>query len=103
MQPPKPPPVIRAPKAPAARAVSMIKALGPQVLTTVTDRAMQAFGAMGLTPDTPLADFWTWGRALRYADGPDEVHLQAVARREMKDSAERRTTIGRWMNPGGGA
>ncbi len=87
----------------AAREVSMIKALVPQVLTTVADRAMQVFGAMGLTPDTPLADFWTWGRALRYADGPDEVHLQAVARREMKDSAQHRTTIGRWMNPGGDA
>jgi acyl-CoA dehydrogenase len=87
----------------AAREVSMIKALVPQVQTAVCDRAMQTFGAMGLTPDTPLADFWTGGRALRIADGPDEVHLQAVAKREMKDSAGRRTSIGRWMNPGGGA
>ncbi len=45
---------------------------------------MQVFGAMGVSPDTPLADHWTWGRALRYADGPDEVHLQAIARMEVK-------------------
>jgi acyl-CoA dehydrogenase len=38
---------------------------------------------MGLTPDTPLADLWTWGRALRLADGPDEVHLRRVARDEL--------------------
>ena len=85
----------------AAREVAMIKALVPQVQTAVCDRAMQVFGAMGLTPDTPLADLWTGGRALRLADGPDEVHLQAVAKREMKDAAGRRTTIGLWMNPGG--
>ncbi|MCM3197262.1 hypothetical protein M3624_29560, partial [Priestia megaterium] len=46
---------------------------------------MQVFGAAGLSPDTPLADLWTWGRALRFADGPDEVHLQAIARMEIKD------------------
>ena len=39
---------------------------------------------MGLSPDTPLAYLWTCGRVLRIADGPDEVHLQAVARREIK-------------------
>ncbi len=50
---------------------------------------MQVFGAMGLSPDTPLAD------------GPDEVHLRSVARQEMKAAAEDRTSIGRWMNPGG--
>ena len=66
----------------------MIKALIPTVHTAVTDRAIQVFGAMGLTPDTPLADSYTWGRALRFADGPDEVHLQAIARMEIKDSRE---------------
>ena len=44
------------------------------------------FGAMGMTPDTPLADSYTWARALRYADGPDEVHLQAIAKQELKNS-----------------
>ena len=62
----------------------MIKALVPTVHTAVCERAMQVFGAMGLSPDTPLADSWTWGRALRFADGPDEVHLQSIARMELK-------------------
>ena len=59
-------------------------ALVPGVHTAVCDRAMQAFGAMGLTPDTPRADSWTWGRALRFADGPDEVHRDAIAKLELK-------------------
>ncbi|HEX7682584.1 MAG TPA: acyl-CoA dehydrogenase family protein [Trinickia sp.] len=67
----------------ARKEISMIKALVPSVHTAVCDRAMQVFGAMGLSPDTPLADHWTWGRALRFADGPDEVHLQSIARMEI--------------------
>jgi acyl-CoA dehydrogenase len=56
--------------------------------TRVVDRAMQVFGAMGLTPDTPLAYLWSWGRALRFVDGPDEVHLRTVARAELKARKE---------------
>ncbi|MEK7919809.1 acyl-CoA dehydrogenase family protein, partial [Burkholderia contaminans] len=52
----------------ARKEISMIKALVPTVYTDVCDRAMQVFGAAGLSPDTPLADHWTWGRALRFAD-----------------------------------
>ncbi len=70
----------------ARKEISMIKVVAPRLHTRITDRAMQLFGAMGLTPDTPLADHYTWGRALRFADGPDEVHLQAVARMELKES-----------------
>ncbi|MFV0476369.1 MAG: acyl-CoA dehydrogenase family protein [Parahaliea sp.] len=70
----------------ARREIAMIKALVPALHTTVSDRAIQIFGAMGLTPDTPLADIYTWGRCLRIADGPDEVHLQAIAKMEIKDS-----------------
>ena len=72
----------------ARKEISMIKALIPTVHTQVADRAMQVFGAMGLTPDTPLADIYTWGRALKFADGPDEVHLQSIARMEIKGSQE---------------
>jgi acyl-CoA dehydrogenase len=72
----------------AAKEISMIKALVPGVYTAVCDRAMQTFGAMGISPDTPLADMWTWGRALRFADGPDEVHLQNIARMEVKKGQE---------------
>lgn len=68
----------------AAKEVAMIKALVPTVQTAVCDRAMQVFGAMGLSPDTPLATLWTFGRVLRIADGPDEVHLRTVARQEVK-------------------
>ena len=63
--------------------VSAIKVVAGRLQTRVLDRAIQVFGAMGLTPDTPLADLWTWGRALRLADGPDEVHLRTVARNEL--------------------
>ncbi|NOZ43067.1 MAG: acyl-CoA dehydrogenase [Alphaproteobacteria bacterium] len=70
----------------AAKEISMIKAVVPKMQTVIADRAMQVFGAMGISPDTPLADIWTWGRALRYADGPDEVHLRTIARLEIGES-----------------
>jgi acyl-CoA dehydrogenase len=83
----------------ARKEISMIKVIAPTLLTTVADRAMQVFGAMGVSPDTPLADFYTGGRVLRYADGPDEVHLQTIARLEIKDSADRRMDIARYLTP----
>jgi acyl-CoA dehydrogenase len=83
----------------AAKEVSMIKALVPKVQTTVCDRAMQAFGAMGLSNDTPLAGAWTWGRVLRLADGPDEVHLRSVAKQEMKEAGERRGASAPYLVP----
>ncbi len=63
--------------------VSAIKLLAGCLQTRVLDRAMQVFGAMGLTQDTPLAFLWSWGRALRFVDGPDEVHLGVVAKAEL--------------------
>jgi acyl-CoA dehydrogenase len=63
--------------------VAAIKVVAAHLQTQVVDRAMQIFGAMGLSPDTPLAYFWTWGRALHLMDGPDEVHLRSIARHEM--------------------
>jgi acyl-CoA dehydrogenase len=63
--------------------VAAIKVVAARLQQRVVDRAMQIFGAMGLSPDTPLAAFWTWGRALRLMDGPDEVHLRTVARHEL--------------------
>ena len=63
--------------------VAAIKVVAAGLQTRVMDRAMQIFGAMGLSPDTPLAYFWTWGRALHLMDGPDEVHLRSVARHEL--------------------
>jgi len=66
----------------ARKEVAMIKAIVPRVQMDVCDRAIQVFGAMGLSPDTPLVELWTWGRILRLADGPDEVHIRTVARLE---------------------
>jgi len=63
--------------------VSAIKVVAAQLQTRVLDRAMQVFGAMGITPDTPLSALWSWGRAMRIFDGPDEVHLRTVARTEL--------------------
>ncbi|MEO7105078.1 MAG: acyl-CoA dehydrogenase family protein [Rhodoferax sp.] len=63
--------------------IAAIKVVAAGLQSRVVERAMQAFGAMGLSPDTPLAQFWTWGRAMHLMDGPDEVHLRTVARHEL--------------------
>lgn len=63
--------------------VSAIKVVAARLQTRVLDRAIQMFGAMGLSNDMPLAYLWTWGRALRFIDGPDEVHLRVVSRAEI--------------------
>jgi len=83
----------------ARKEIAMIKALVPMLHTTVTDRAMQVFGAMGISPDTPLADHWTWGRALRFADGPDEVHLRSIARMEIKQTQTQFGPMAAYMTP----
>jgi acyl-CoA dehydrogenase len=64
--------------------VSAIKVVATRLQTKIADRAMQVFGAAGLSNDTPLAFIYSWGRALRFIDGPDEVHLRTVARAEVK-------------------
>lgn len=83
--------------------VAAIKVVAAQLQTRVLDRAMQVFGAMGLTPDTPLARLWSWGRALRLLDGPDEVHLRTVARNELARAKTRRGAnaahMTRWKAP----
>ncbi len=82
----------------AARAeVSGIKLVVSRLQTEVLDRAIQVFGAMGLTDDTPLAYLWTWGRALRFIDGPDEVHLRTVARSELKAAKGRLAETARYL------
>ena len=83
----------------ARKEIAMIKALVPRMHTCVVDRAMQVYGAMGLTPDTPLADMWTGGRALRFADGPDEVHLRSIARMEIKASEASRGSTAVYLTP----
>jgi acyl-CoA dehydrogenase len=70
------------PKA-ARREIAMIKAVAPAMAQGVIDRAIQIHGAAGVSQDTFLARAWTMARTLRIADGPDEVHLESVARLEL--------------------
>ena len=71
-------------KAPEAiGAVSQIKVATPNMAQKVVDMAMQLHGGGGLSNDFPLAGAWTAARALRLADGPDEVHRGVVARLEL--------------------
>ena len=70
----------------AARAeIAMIKVVAPNVTQRVLDRAIQAHGAAGVSQDTFLAHAWASSRTLRLADGPDEVHLEAIAKHELRD------------------
>ena len=64
--------------------VSAIKAVVPKMALSVIDTAMQLHGAAGLSGDFPLAEAYAWCRALRFIDGPDEVHLGVIARHELK-------------------
>ena len=64
--------------------ISAIKVIAARLAGTVIDRAIQVFGAAGLSDDWPLAEMYPQARMLRFADGPDEVHLQQIARRELR-------------------
>jgi len=68
----------------AKELVAMIKIVVPNMTCTVVDRAIQAFGGMGVCQDTPLAGFWAYGRMIRIADGPDEVHMYQLGRNMIK-------------------
>ncbi len=67
----------------AASEIAGIKVAVPNVALKVIDRAIQVFGAAGVTQYTPLAGMYAATRTLRIADGPDEVHKMTVARREL--------------------
>ena len=70
----------------ARKEIAMIKAVVPQMAQTVIDRAIQVHGGGGVCQDFPLAQAWTYARALRLADGPDEVHLESIAKMELKNA-----------------
>jgi acyl-CoA dehydrogenase len=63
--------------------VSQIKSVAPKVACDVIDRAIQVHGAAGVSDDFPLARLYSWHRAMRLFDGPDEVHMRTVARAEL--------------------
>jgi acyl-CoA dehydrogenase len=64
--------------------IAMIKAVVPQMALQIIDRAIQTHGGGGVCQDFPLANFWIYARSLRLADGPDEVHLESIAKMELK-------------------
>ncbi len=69
--------------------IAMIKVVAPNVTLRVLDRAIQAHGGAGVSQDTFLAGAWASVRTLRLADGPDEVHAEAIAKLE----------LGKWAKP----
>jgi acyl-CoA dehydrogenase len=64
--------------------IAMIKVVAPNMALRVIDRAIQAHGAAGVCADFGLAAAWAAARTLRLADGPDEVHREAIARLELR-------------------
>jgi len=71
----------------AARSeIAMIKVVAPNVALRVLDRAIQAHGGAGVSQDTFLASAWAGVRSLRLADGPDEVHIESIAKWELGKS-----------------
>ncbi len=72
----------------AQNEIAMIKIAVPAMHTTVVNRAMQLFGAAGVSNDFPLALMWAHGRTMHIVDGPDEVHKRALARSVVKLRAQ---------------
>jgi len=83
----------------ARHAVSMIKVVVPRLQVNVMNRAIQTFGSAGLSPDTPLANFWTWGRSLQLGDGPDEVHLMGIGKAEIARIKAMNGQAARYLTP----
>jgi acyl-CoA dehydrogenase len=69
--------------------IAMIKVVAPQMACQVIDWAMQVHGGAGMCQDFPLAYYYTLARTLRFADGPDEVHRNAIAKIELGKHAVR--------------
>jgi acyl-CoA dehydrogenase len=69
--------------------LAMVKVVVPRVTLRVLDRAIQAHGAAGVSDDFFLANAWAHTRTIRLADGPDEVHREAIAKLELQKHAPR--------------
>ncbi|MBA2560869.1 MAG: acyl-CoA dehydrogenase family protein [Propionibacteriales bacterium] len=68
--------------------IAAIKVAAPAMATSVIDRAIEVFGAAGVSDDYPLAYFYAWARVLRIVDGPDAVHRRTIAREEIRKTPE---------------
>jgi acyl-CoA dehydrogenase len=68
----------------AATEIAAIKIAGPNIAGEIIDRAIQVYGAAGMSDDSPLARLYVLQRSLRFADGPDEVHRRSLALRELR-------------------
>lgn len=68
----------------AHQQIAAIKLVVPRMAARVIDRAIQVHGGAGVSEDTPLAQMYAWHRAMRLFDGPDEVHLNTVAKAELR-------------------
>jgi acyl-CoA dehydrogenase len=75
--------------------IAMIKVVAPNVTLRVLDRAIQAHGGAGVSQDTFLASSWAMVRTLRLADGPDEVHVESIAKWELAKNKNTEGTPGR--------
>lgn len=71
----------------ARKEIAMIKVAAPRAVCKIVDRAIQVCGGAGVSQDYPLANMYALTRTLRLADGPDEVHLSAIAKLELEDQA----------------
>ncbi|CAB3986771.1 Acyl- dehydrogenase family member 11, partial [Paramuricea clavata] len=74
----------------ARKQIAMAKIAVPRMAQRVVDRAIQSYGGAGVSQDTPLAYMYAGLRTLRIADGPDEVHLTAVAKQELREQMQSR-------------
>lgn len=70
----------------ARNELAMVKVVVPRMTLRVLDRAIQAHGAAGVSDDFPLAAMWAHSRTIRLADGPDEVHREAIAKAELRNT-----------------
>uniref|UniRef100_A0A8C8RZW5 Acyl-CoA dehydrogenase family member 11 n=1 Tax=Pelusios castaneus TaxID=367368 RepID=A0A8C8RZW5_9SAUR len=76
----------------ARKEIAMIKVVAPRAVLRVVDYAIQVCGGAGFSQDFPLAHMFAFIRTLRIADGPDEVHLSAIAKLELRDQAKQLTS-----------
>ena len=74
----------------ARQEIAMIKVIAPSMALNVIDRAIQVHGGAGVSQDTFLAAAWAKVRTLRLADGPDEVHLDTIAKLEMRQYRDKK-------------